>query len=217
MSARSDSRSGTTSVSAIIRDLRSLRVLLLHPRDQEAESLLQHLNRIGCRAQTLWPPPREIPRDIDMVFLAVRPVVEDKIEFDWNSDDPPAVLIAIVDYENPVIVEKLLSLKAQAAIGLPLRPFGILANMLISLTNHRREGRLRHRAARLEAKLRARRDIDRAKAILRATHQVSEQRAYEIIREQAMNKRTTIEAIASAIINASDVLRLNLTDSADRS
>jgi AmiR/NasT family two-component response regulator len=35
---------------------------------------------------------------------------------------------------------------------------------------------------------------------------MSEQVAYETLREQAMNKRTTIEAIAMAVINASDLL-----------
>lgn len=39
-------------------------------------------------------------------------------------------------------------------------------------------------------------------------HGVSDERSYQIIREQAMNKRTTIETIAKAIINASDVLSI---------
>lgn len=188
---------------------------MLHPKSQEGEDLWRHLNRIGCSVKTSWPPPKEIPPDADVVFLAVRPIVEREIDFDWNADDPPAVLIAVVDYENPVIVETVLRLKAQAVIGLPLRPFGILANVLLSLTNHKREQRLKTHVKRLSSKLKAKRDIDKAKSILISTHGVSEDKAYEIIREQAMNKRTTIEAIASSIINASDVLRLDLTGDDD--
>jgi AmiR/NasT family two-component response regulator len=204
-------RARNTPVSELIRNLRSLRILLLHPKDREAEDLLEHLNRIGCHVQTQWPPPKEVPPGIDVVFLALRQVVEDKIEFQWNADEPPAVLIAIVDYENPIIVEKVLQMKAQAVIGLPLRPFGVLANVLLSVTNHKREKRLLAYNDRLRSKLKAKNDIDKAKAILIQAHEISEARAYEFIREQAMNKRTTIESIASSIINASDLLQLNLT------
>ena len=41
----------------IVGRLRGLNVLVLHPRDGDAEELLQQLNRIGCRAQAIWPPP----------------------------------------------------------------------------------------------------------------------------------------------------------------
>ncbi len=211
MTTRSQRRSSGASISALIKNLRTLRILLLHPKSDEGEELLRHLNRIGCQVQTSWPPPNEVPPDIDVVFLAVRPIVEGEIDFDWNADEPPAVLIAVVDYENPVVVEKVLRLKAQAVVGLPLRPFGVLANLLLSLTNHKREQRLRGHVKRMAAKLKANRDIDKAKAILISTHRISEEKAYEIIRDQAMNKRTTIEAIASSIINASEALRLDLT------
>ncbi|MBN9249151.1 MAG: ANTAR domain-containing protein [Mesorhizobium sp.] len=58
----------------------------------------------------------------------------------------------------------------------------------------------------MNTKLKAHRDIDKAKSILMVANNMSEQVAYETLREQAMNKRTTIEAIAMAVINASDLL-----------
>ena len=206
MVSSSSNASNERSTPILIKDLRNLRVLLLQPKSSEGEELWQHLNRIGCQVQTSWPPPTEIPPNTDVVFVFVRPIVEGDIVLNWNAEDPPAVLIAIVDYENPLIVEKVLRLRAQAVIGLPLRTFGILANVLLSVNNHRREERLRMRVERMSARLKAHRDIDKAKAILMAANNVSEQVAYETLREQAMNKRTTIEAIAMAVINASDLL-----------
>ncbi|AWC20726.1 Aliphatic amidase regulator [Aminobacter sp. MSH1] len=206
MVSRSPHSPNERSAPILIKDLRNLRVLLLQPKSSEGEELWQHLNRIGCQVQTNWPPPAEIPANTDVVFVFVRPIVEGDIVLNWNADDPPAVLIAIVDYENPIIVEKVLRLRAQAVIGLPLRTFGILANLLLSVNNHRREQRLRLRVERMDAKLKAHRDIDKAKAILMAANNVSEQVAYETLREQAMNKRTTIEAIAMAVITARDLL-----------
>ncbi|MFU0506302.1 ANTAR domain-containing response regulator [Pseudaminobacter sp. NGMCC 1.201702] len=199
----------------MIKDLRTLRVLLLQPKSSEGEELWQHLIRIGCQVQTSWPPPSVIPHNIDVVFAFLRPIIEGDIVWNWNADDPPAVLIAIVDYENPIIVEKVLRLRAQAVIGLPLRTFGILANILLSVNNHRREERLRARVERLTAKLKAHRDIDKAKGILMITNKMTEQVAYATLREQAMNKRTTIEAMALAIINASDLLKLQMPQTTD--
>lgn len=206
-------RQGPRTISSLIRNMRNLRILLMHPRDSEGEELLTHLNRIGCQVTTRWPPLHEIPRDVDVVLIAVRPIVEENLEFSWDAENPPAALMAIVDYENPLIVERVLRLKASAVIGLPLRPFGILTNLLLSATNHKREQKLVGRIERLTAKLRAFRDIDAAKAILIRTHGISEGQAYQIIRDQAMNRRTTVEDIARAIITASDLLNPPLTKS----
>ena len=190
----------------IINDLRSLTILIVYPKSTEGEELWEHLTRIGCQIQTCWPPPKEIPKNIDVVFLFVRPIVEGEYTFNWNTENPPAVLIGIVDYENPSMLEKILSLQAQAVIGLPLKPFGILANIMLSVTNHRREIKISDRLARVNSKMKAYRDIDKAKLFLMNSRDITEDSAYEFIREQAMNKRTTIEAMALAIINASELL-----------
>ena len=211
MNGRDLQQQGPRTISALIRNMRNLRILLLHPRDSDGEELLNHLNRIGCQVTTQWPPQSDAVRGVDVVLLAVRAIVESDAEFHWDAENPPAALMAIVDYENPLIVERVLRLQAQAVIGLPLRPFGILANLLLSTTNYKRERKLAARIDRLNAKLAAYRDIDAAKAILIRTHGVSEERAYQIIRDQAMNRRTTVEAIAAAIINASDLLSPPLT------
>jgi AmiR/NasT family two-component response regulator len=189
-----------------IKDLRTLRILVLQPKRIDGDELCQHLERIGCQVKVNWPPPAQLPEDIDVVFVFLRPIVEDDIVLNWNAEDPPAVLIAVVDYENPIIVDKLLRLQAQAVVGLPLRTFGILANVLLSVNNHKREKRLRTRLERMNTKLKAHRDIDKAKSILMVANNMTEQTAYQTLREQAMNKRTTIEAIATAIINTSDLL-----------
>ena len=194
----------------IINDLRSLTVLIVYPKSTEGEELWEHLTRIGCQIQTCWPPPIEIPKNIDVVFLFVRPIVEGEYTFNWNTENPPAVLIGIVDYENPSMLEKILSLQAQAVIGLPLKPFGILANIMLSVTNHRREIKISDRLARVNSKMKAYRDIDKAKLFLMNSRDITEDSAYKFIREQAMNKRTTIEAISVAIISANELLNVPL-------
>mgnify|MGYP006100710171 CR=1 FL=1 len=194
----------------IINDLKSLTVLIVFPKSTEGEELWEHLTRIGCQIQTCWPPPKEIPDNIDIVFLFVRPIVEGEYTFNWNTQKPSVILIGIVDYEEPTMLEKILSLQVQAVIGLPLKPFGILANIMLSVTNHMREVKISDRLERVNLKMKSHREIDKAKLFLMNSRNITEARAYEFIREQAMNKRTTIEAISVAIINASELLNAPL-------
>ena len=202
---------GQRRISDLIRNVRKLRVLLLHPGDREGEDLLEHLNRIGCQVSTSWPPPSSVSEGTDVVLIAVRAIVEGNVQFDWDAEKPPAPLIAVVDYENPLIVERVLRLGAQAVIGLPLQPLGILANLLLSATNFKRTRRLQARVDRLNSKLKANRDIASATSIIMKLHGLSEDEAYEMLRSQSMARRTTIESTAAAIIQASDVLRMGLT------
>lgn len=59
---------------------------------------------------------------------------------------------------------------------------------------------------RYEQRLNGIRRLAKAKGILMQTRGISEDQAYEIIRDQAMSKRVTTEEIATAIINANDIL-----------
>jgi len=202
---------GTRRISDLIRNVRKLRILLLHPGDREGEDLLEHLNRIGCQVSISWPPPSGVPAGTDVVMIAVRAIVEGDVDFIWDTEKPPASLIAVVDYENPLIVERVLRLGAQAVIGLPLQPLGILTNLLLSATNFEHDRKLRMRVERLTSKLKANRDIATATSIIMQTHGLSERDAYELLRSQSMSRRTTIEGTAAAIIQASDLLRMGLT------
>ena len=49
-----------------------------------------------------------------------------------------------------------------------------------------------------------------AKSILMSTRGLSEEDAYKIIRDQAMSERVTAEEIADAVINANEILGLDL-------
>ena len=50
------------------------------------------------------------------------------------------------------------------------------------------------------------RKVAKAKAVLMQTQNISEQEAYQVIRNQAMSKRVTTEEIADAVIKANEIL-----------
>lgn len=189
----------------ILKDLRSLRVCVFHPHDQDGEGLTRQLERIGCQVQAFWPPLPEPPDGTDLVFIAISPNMINH-DFAWcDGEDAPPV-IAVVTYENPTIIEAVLRIGAKGVVASPVRSFGLLSALVLAreLTSDLKGQR--KRIARLEAKLSGIRVITEAQEILCLQRRITKDDAYRLIREQAMSKRVTTEEIASAIINANEIL-----------
>lgn len=190
-----------------VKELRLLRIAVIHPDDSDGRLLTQQLQRIGCQVEAFWPPVQALPEGIDVAFMAVQPDLI-HLRFEWTkSEDAPAI-IAVVSYENPTIVEAVLEIGAKAVLPSPVRSFGLLSALVVAREAHKESRSLARKLRKVEAKLVGVRRIAEAKAILMRTHNVSEGQAYDLIRDQAMSKRTSTEEIAAAIINASEILSL---------
>lgn len=192
----------------LMRELRSLRVVVFHPDDLDGQELLAQMQRIGCQVKAFWPPLKRLPEETDLVFFAIRPEVL-AMDLPWltREDIPP--VIPVVNYENPVIIEAVLKLNAFSVIASPVKSFGLLTSMVVAV-NHAEKARHREKyIVRLEQRLAGMRKIGKAKAILMKTRSLSEDDAYKIIRDQAMSKRVTAEEIAEAVINANEILGID--------
>ncbi len=104
-------KSAASGTSRLLRDLRSLNVVVFHPEDADGQELIAQLRRIGCHVQAYWPPRERLPVEADVVFLAVRPEVA---SFDpgWARRENAPPVIVVVNYENPTTVESVLRLNA---------------------------------------------------------------------------------------------------------
>lgn len=198
-------REGT---SRLLRELRSIRVVVFHPEDQDGQELLAQLGRIGCQTKAFWPPLEKLPAETDLVFFSMQPEVL-SMDLPWVSraDSPPVV--PVVAYENPVIVEAVLKLNAFAVITSPVKSLGVLTSILVAVNQAERAKDRENYIARLERRLAALRKVNKAKAILMNTRGLSEDEAYKAIRDQAMSKRVTAEEIADAVIRANELLGLD--------
>ena len=190
-----------------LKELRTLKIAVIHPDDGDGRLLTQQLQRIGCLVQAFWPPVQALPEGIHIAFVAVRPEILD-LQFEWTRREDAPTIIAVVNYENPTIVEAVLEIGATAVLPSPVRSFGLLSALVVAHEAHKENRLLCRRLRKVEAKLLGVRHIADAKAILMKTHSLSETEAYDLIRDQAMSKRVTIEEVASAIVNASEVLSL---------
>lgn len=197
----------------ILRDLRGLRVQVVHPPDNERVRLVEHLRRIGCMVETQWPVPEDWAEGFDVVLLVIEHDFRDEIQRLVKSGDRPRpTLIAVVGYEDPSTLQLVLEVGAVAVIERPIRPFGLLTNLTIarSLWLEKRETEKRMR--KLERKLAGIQRIQKAKAILMDGQGLSEAEAYESIRRQAMAKRLSMDDMAAAIIHANELLQYRAKD-----
>lgn len=192
------------TASQLIQNLRNTRVAVVHPRDQDGEDLVRHLQRIGCQVQVVWPPPPQLPLPLDAVFFLLDR--DTKSSMPWRMADHPLAHIAIIDYENPTVLKALLDSSAHGVIVRPIRASGVLASLVLALSQRGYEGRLIAKIAKLEDTLRTRRDVEKATRLLMGLRNLSEDEAYQFIRKQATAKRLPIGAMAASIINAHAML-----------
>ena len=199
-----EASSHETGYPSLIEELRGARVLVVHPRDAEGDALLDQLNRIGCNVRGIWPPPVELPRDVDTVFHLVE--TAETPAFIASASEGGPTFVAIVDYENPTVLRRLLDSNAHGVINKPIRPFGILSSLVLARSMRGYTRRLESKVQKLEETLKARRDVDKAVKILVTLKKIGEAEAYELIRSQATQKRLSMAQVAATIIGAQDVM-----------
>lgn len=195
------------ATSNIIKTIRNLRVLVIHPRDTHAEQLIQQVRRIGCQAEALWPVPREVPEHADVLFVEItESPTRHLMQLTSKTSKERPTLIGVVSYENPSVLEAMLEMEVDAVLTKPLRPSGVLSSMVLARRIWQDFQRSEKELRKLKEKVKNTQTLSQAKFILMRLHRIGEDEAYEIIRSQAMAKRTTTVDIALAIINADGIL-----------
>lgn len=189
-------------MSRLFDDLRQLRVAVIHPPGEDRDLLQGQLKRIGCQVRWIWPFCATRPADTDVIlFLVDR---EQSSSADWCSSETEAVLIALIDYENPTVLSALLETNASAVIAKPFRSFGILSTLVLARSSNDYKKRLNSKVKRLEDTLRARRDIEKAVHILVQRKGVSSSEAYETMRRQATAQRLPVAQVATELVRATE-------------
>jgi AmiR/NasT family two-component response regulator len=190
--------------SAAQIDYRQLRVVIAHPRDPDGETLLRHLQRLGCRVDHLWPTPDRLDADADLVFCLIEP--ETRPFCVSLTEKAHAALIGIVDPIHPKTMQLLADVNPLAVLTKPVGPAALLTNLVVARNNSRYQRRLQSKISKLEETLRSVRKVERAKTILMEQRHIDESEAYAYLREQAMKKRVPIGVIATVVVESNDVL-----------
>lgn len=186
-------------------DLRTLRVVVIHPPGDDRCILEEQLRRIGCPVRAVWPFPSQLPADADVIFFLVGP--ELRIAGHWSAADTDATLIALSDYENPTALKMLVDTQAHGVITKPYRSTGILSTLVLARASSGYQQRLHNKIGKLEDAIKARRHIEKAIRILMDEHRLSENDAYEHMRSRATSLRVTVGEIATMVIDAHEAMK----------
>ncbi|MET3602071.1 ANTAR domain-containing response regulator [Martelella mangrovi] len=188
----------------LLRRLRRMRVLVIHPDDAEREMFLAHLRRIGCQVESMWPAPSSLPGEADVVLFLVNRI-HDKGAISWMASAENIARIGIISFETPEILAELERLHVHGVLSKPIRLFGVLAALTTAISLARHESRLQKRVKSLDETLKARRKIERAVQILAESRSISETEAYKRIRDRSMQSKESIASISDAIIAAHEI------------
>ena len=184
---------------------RDFRVVVAHPYDQSGNALLRCLRRLDCRITHAWPAPERLGEPADLLFCAldrqILPLASSLL------GEPRPAIVAVLADDSGDLAKLIVSVSPHAILARPFEDGAVLASMVLARANSGYQQRLLARIAKLEETLRSMRKVERAKAILMEKRQLDESEAYELLRKQAMNKRMSIGLVASAIIDANEVLQ----------
>ncbi|MYZ49430.1 ANTAR domain-containing protein [Propylenella binzhouense] len=197
----------------ILRDLRGLRVQVVHPPDADGVALVEHLRRIGCNVEAQWPVPDAYAETADVVVLSIDPEMRGALKKLGRAGDGyfPTV-VAVVSYEDPSTLELVLNVGAMGVIERPIRPFGLLTQLTVARSLWLDRRSTERKLHKMERKLNGIHRIQKAKAILMESHAMNEDEAYQTLRRQAMAKRVSMDEMANAIIHANDLLNFRKND-----
>ena len=184
-----------------LSDLKGLRVCVFLPPSAETQVLTKHLERIGCVAQPCWPIPDSLPPDIEVGIITVEPEFRDRV---WtlaaSVEDLGPPLIAVAGYEDPSTLQLVLELRAAAVIERPVKPFGLLTNLMIAREVWHRRKRSAERVEAAEARHLALSKIALARILLAQRTGIPAEEAHRCLQKTAMDARLSMEAVAERII-----------------
>lgn len=193
---------GRASGGRLEASLAQLSVTVCTTDSTEADLLLvRTLQRTRAQVVRVWPLPRVLTFDTDVLFCDYAPDLPSRLP--WLAGEARAALIVLLPQTDAYDLGVLTACAPHAVLYQPYQPHAILASLVLGRHQFLYEGRLRARIARLDENLRAARDIERAKRIIMQQQHVDEEAAYRALRQRAMNNRSTIADVASRIVDSS--------------
>jgi len=195
-----------------IAELQTMSIGLFHPYDTDGRLIAQQLNRLALPCECHWPPTMEKLRGVDVVILSVVPETVSKFGTALIREFRKKVVVSVVGYESPTVLSLACRISSSAMLFSPVKPFGVLSSMVLALSKYKSEEELQKRIQKLESRLENVRLIEQAKRFLMETRGLSEEDAFRVLRNRAMEKRCSIEEMASSIVEARDALVAALGD-----
>src|SRR5471030_2449398 len=201
--------------------MRTLRIIVVHnlvrAADEDdaalrAQALHLGLVEAGYDIVASLPADMHLPEQIaklqpDMIIVDAESDARDVLEH---------IVIATRDERRPIVMftesEDTGSMEAAMAAGVSayivagLHAERIKPVLNVALARFRQDQKLRSELSDTKLKLAERKVVERAKGVLMARHQMSEEVAYQKLRSMAMNKNMKLSEIAQRLLDVEDLL-----------
>ncbi|RXT21853.1 MULTISPECIES: ANTAR domain-containing protein [unclassified Bosea (in: a-proteobacteria)] len=181
-----------------------LNIAVMVERDDHGEFLIRELQRQRVTVRHIWPLPSQIPLQYDAIFCALSVDLPQRIP--WVPGEPSSALILVDDGKAPLNLKLIHNCAAHGLLHYPATSRVIQSVLMLAREHFQYERRLRGRIEKLDENLRTMRVVERAKVLLIRLKNLTEDEAYNFLRKQAMEKRVTIAAVATAVIDSHDLL-----------
>jgi len=185
----------------LLSGLRDLRSLIVAPEGDLVDQLSLQLIRIGCHVRHAWPTKAlDGDGEVDLIFTGQLNEHQHNTVCDFvNSFDGTLTVIAIVEYESPTILAKIIELGAHGVMTVPFDANKVLPTIVTARSNSLQLSNLLEENRKFRERLNASSIINRAKVLLMAEKDMSETQAHKYMSELAMRSRRKISEVAKEI------------------
>lgn len=184
--------------------LAALEIAAFLPEGEASDHLVRQIQRCRAQVRRFWPMPEQLPVDYDALVCDLVPDLPRRLP--WLPGSPAAALIVVLLPQARLDLTLLHSAAPHAVIHLPATDDAVTAALSLGRGNFLYERRLRGRIDKLDDTLRTLRSVERAKAILIETKNISESDAYNFLRKRAMERRVPIGTLAAMIVDSHELL-----------
>jgi AmiR/NasT family two-component response regulator len=204
-----------SSIRRLYEDLRTVRVVVVHPPGEDRDTLVEQLRRIGCKLTLVWPFPPVPPAGADVILFQVTQELQGSNA--WCSIEVDATFVALADYESPAALKLLLNTHAHGVLTKPFRSSGVLNTLALARSAKMFQLVQQNKIRKLEDTIKGRRQIEKAIRALMEHEQMNESQAYEHMRGRATALRMTVAEVAGMVIDARETLdKLGLNEGSRR-
>jgi len=187
-----------------LREFEGLDVVLATELDDQGSLLLRELQRLRVRAHHVWPAPDLLPSEGDVMYCDYVPQLPRRLP--WEPGAAKLALVVLLPQFGQIELDTLTLSAPDAVLARPFTPLAVQASLAMARSQFCYEQRLRIKLDKLDENLRMMRTVERAKSILMSTRHIADDEAYELIRSQAMDKRTSVSSVAAAVVSSYELL-----------
>jgi response regulator NasT len=122
------------------------------------------------------------------------------------NKDPGTPVIILTSHGDANLVDQAVEDGVATYLLKPVKSPSLHATIQVSMARSRDNKKLREEVAELEATLRDRKMIERAKGILMTRRNMSEPEAFRYLQRESQNRRVSMAKLAEAIVQADELL-----------